>query len=379
MREISALLLVVFLCGSFGIPDCFAQQEQKIDFMRMMRSDINRRYHKSENRMRYRAMWDGNGASNSMQPFLFNDDFRKGIGLTEEQAAQVEFMYSKNGTMGHWYRAKAQTNPELAAIPEEGDRLREGYRDNPYGETLTEAEKQAIIANSEQGSAFYYAETQKDVENLLTPEQLQAVRESELALMGENPILNPSMFWALDLGDEQKEQMEAIKKAMEPEFAQIVEELVDAEDALQELKFDLFAKVGIKFDENGMPVDENGKLLRDDREAMEKKMKRIDEEFSRNVELRDRMEQLNERASGFMKRFKFKMLDVLTDEQLARLERIIADPPSYVKNIRDRMQKSREARDKSDDWRPGPDSWRPGDPIPEEYKQERKAGGFPRT
>ena len=374
MRRFTLILLIVGLSPITALA-------QEFDFMRMMRSDMNRQYHMSQSRLNYWAMWDGNGASTSMQPFVFNDDFRQGIGLTDEQHEQLGFMYSRNGTMGHWYRSKALTNPELAALLEESDRLNASRRDDPYGEKLTAEQKQTIIANHEKTRAIYQTETQKDIENLLTPEQMQAVREYELAMMGESPILNPSMFESLDLTDEQREQMETIKKTLEPVFGQIVEELVKAEDELQQWRFDMFEEIGIKFDENGRPVDENGRSL-DNPEAMRGKMNLMERKFSENVEVRTRMERLSERAKDFMRGFQFEMLDVLTDEQLAKMQRIIDNPPEYVKKVRDRQQAARAERERQENnrWQPGPGSWRPGDPIPAEYLEQRqRRSRFPRA
>jgi Spy/CpxP family protein refolding chaperone len=155
-----------------------------MDFMKMMRSDMNRQYHMSENRIRYWAMWNGNGASTSMQPFVVDDGFKQGLGLSDEQRDQLKFMmFSQNGSMGHWYQPKAKVLPELAALMEEHSRLRELQRDDPYGEKLTGEVKQAIITNLGKSSAIYHSETQKDIENLLTPEQVQAVKEYELAMI----------------------------------------------------------------------------------------------------------------------------------------------------------------------------------------------------
>jgi len=373
MKRFILTLLIVSLSPIFATA-------QEFDFMKAMRSDINRRYHMNENRLRYWAMWDGNGASNSMQPFVFNDDFRQGIGLTDEQHDQLSFMYSRNGTMGHWYRSRALTNPELAALLEESDRFNASRRNDPYGENLTEEDKQAIIANTEKTSTIYRAETQKDVENLLSPEQMQAVREYELAMMGESPILNPSMFESLGLTGDQREQMAAIKKELEPLFGQIVEEFVEAEDELQQLRFDLFDVVGIRFDEDGRLVDENGQSLYDDPEAMKRKGELMEKKLSENIEMRTRMERLSERARGFMQGFKFKMFDVLTDEQMERMAWLIDNPPDYVKNVRNRMQKERAERETQEEskWQPGPHSWQPGDPIPAEYLKTREERRFPR-
>jgi len=376
MRLFLSILLIVSLSPIFAVA-------QELDFMKIMRSDMNRRYHMSENRLSYWARWDGNGVSTSMQPFVFNDDFRQGIGLTDEQHEQLTFMYSKNGTMGHWYRSKAKTNPELAAHLEESDRLMVPLRTNdPYGEKLTLEEKQVIIASLEKSSTIYHAETQKDIENLLSPEQMQAVKEYELAMMGETPILNPSMFESLDLTDDQKKQMAEIKKELEPVFGQIVEELVKAEDELEQWKFDQFESVGIKFDEDGSPVDENGQSLQSNPEAMKKKMELMEKKLSENVEMRTRMEQLSERAKGFMHGFQVNMLDVLTDEQLAKMLRIIDHPAEYVKKVREKIQKERAEREKQETnkWQPGINSWRPGDPVPKEYlNQRQQRSRFPRT
>ena len=374
MRPFILALLIVSVSPIFALA-------QEFDFMKAMRSDMNRRYHMSMNRLNYWAMWDGNGASRSMQPFVFNDEFRQGIGLTNEQHEQLTFMYSKNGTLGHWYRSRALTNPELAALLEESDRLHSSRRDDPYQERLTEETKRAIIANHEKTNAIYRTETQKDVENLLSPKQMQAVREYELAMMREMPILNPSMFECLDLTDDQREQMAVIKKGLEPVFSQIVEEFVKAEDELQMLKFDLFEVVGIKFDENGRIVDENGRSLDDDREAIKEKMELMEKKISENVEMRTRMERLSERARGFMQDFKFNMFDVLTDAQLAKMQRIIDNPKEYVKKVRDRMQKERAEREKQNNqWQPGPGAWKPGDSIVPEYiEQRQQRSRFPRT
>ena len=374
MRHFILTLLIVSVSPIFTAA-------QEFDFMKAMRSDMNRRYHMNENRSQYWAMWDGNGASRSMQPFVFRDEFRQGLGLTDEQHEQLTFMYSKNGTMGHWYRSKAQTNPELAALLEESDRYNATRRDDPYGEKLTEKDIQARLDNLAKSSAIYRAETQKDVENLLTPEQMQAVKEYELAMIGEVPILNPSMFGSLGLTDEQKIQMETLKRELEPDFGKIVEEFVVAEDAIQQWKFDMFEEIGLKFDENGRLVDENGKSLENDPEAAKKKMELMEKKFAENVEMRTRMEKLSERASGFMRGFQFKMLDVLTDEQLLKMQQIIANPPEYVKKVRNKLQTERAERQKQskDNWQPGPNSWQPGDPIPVEYiEQRQQRKNFPR-
>jgi len=372
MRHFLLPLLITMLLPTFALA-------QDIDFMKIMRSQRNREYHKDSNRERYRAVWNGNGAIVSSTPLWRNEEFRQELGLTPEQHDSLDFMYSKDGSMGHWYRAKAQTDPVLAQMLAEHMPLNEEIRKDPYGGNTPPEIERVYREQQRNLTTYYFVESQKDVENTLTLEQMQKVRESELALMSEMPILNPSMFYSLNLTGEQKEQMEEIKKSLEPVFEQIVEELVEAEDALQQLKFDMFEKVGIKFDENGQLVDETGKSLMNDREAMEKKGKEIEDELTKNVEMQAKMKRINERASGFMRDFKFKMYDVLTDEQLIAMQRIIDNPTAHVKKLRDRLQKERAERQK-DNWQPGIHSWQPGDPVPEQYlEQRRQRGNFPRA
>ncbi len=374
MSVLQKICVALSLCLSVNCAVAPMTFAQKTDFMQIMRSEMNRRYHKSENRVRYWAMWEGQGGTTSVGPLMDDAGFRSELGLTEDQYAQIDFMYSKNGSMGHWYRTKALTNPELAAVLAEHQQQVESIRDSddPNGLNMPEEKIQEFIATSEEMTKIYYQETQKDIENLLSPEQMQTVRESELALISEIPILNPSMFQSLDLTAEQKEQMEAIKKELEPEFEKIVEELVHAEDEFQQLKFDLFEQAGMIFDANGQLCDENGKPLRNDPVTMRKKMQAVELELAKHGKIQTKMKGINDKASQFMNGFKLKMLDNLSDEQLEKMRHIIENPTEYVKRIRNEKHRQRVAKEKENEWQPGIDSWHPGDPLPEEYLKKRK-------
>ena len=371
MRHITLTLLIMSLLPTFTLA-------QELDYMKIRRSQKNREYHKDGNREMYRALWNGNGAIVSVIPLWDDEEFQRELDLTPVQREQIDFMFNKNGSMGHWYQTKRLTDPVLDQMLTEHEPLNEEMRKDPYGENTSPEVMRVYLDGLRDLTAYYLAETHKDVENTLTPEQMQKVRESELALMSEIPILNPSMFYSLNLTDKQKEQMEAIKITFEPVFEQIVEELVEMEDAIGMARLDLFEVVGIKYDENGQAVDENGKSLRHDPEAMQKKKSLLEKKMQENTELQARIKRINDRASSFMRDFKFKMYDVLTDEQLIALQRMINNPSPHIKKLRDRLQKERVERQK-DDWQPGVNSWRPGDPIPAEYieqRQQRKR--FPR-
>jgi len=268
MRHITLPSLIsTLLILSVLLPTCALAQN--LDFMKMRRSQKNREYHKDGNREKYRALWNGNGAVVSVIPIWSDEEFLRELDFTPEQREQIDFMFNKGGSMGHWYQTKRLTDPVLDQMLAANEPLNEELRKDPYGETTSPEVMRLYHDQLRALTAYYFAETHKDVENTLTPEQMQKVRESELALMSEMPILNPSMFYSLNLTDEQKEQMEAIKMALEPVFEQIVEELVELEDAIGQARLDLFEVVGIKYDENGRAVDENGTSL--DPEAMQKK------------------------------------------------------------------------------------------------------------
>jgi Ni/Co efflux regulator RcnB len=103
-------------------------------------------------------------------------------------------------------------------------------------------------------------------------------------------------------------------------------------------------------------------------------------------ELFREMDAITETGKGLANQLKFKMFDVLTDEQWKRMIDLIDNPPDYVKKLLAERRKAREAAanqtaNKPGEWMPGPNSWRPGDPVPEQYRQQRneRQGHFPRS
>ena len=76
-------------------------------------------------------------------------------------------------------------------------------------------------------------------------------------------------------------------------------------------------------------------------------------------------------------------MNVLTDEQLEKMQDIMDNPSPFARafgaTIRARREQEAERRrENPDTWFPGPDSWRPGMPVPERFRQERQTGRFPR-
>ena len=181
----------------------------------------------------------------------------------------------------------------------------------------------------------------------LLPEQIQSIQEMQLVAMGEFPFISPGAFEALGLTDDQREELERIKKELEPEF---------------EENLDFFVKNWLKLEE----------------EDCEETMKHL-------------MNEIQTRSREFSTRFRTQMFDVLTDEQWMRLEELIDNPPEharlFIRMIRETFglgaHEENEGSSESDEatgiWMPGPGSWQPGDPIPAEYRQQRNMDRrFPR-
>ena len=74
-----------------------------------------------------------------------------------------------------------------------------------------------------------------------------------------------------------------------------------------------------------------------------------------------------------------RMMNVLTDDQLDRMQEIIDETPASIKRFLAGVKAMREFQEKLPGYVPGPDSWRPGMPLPAQFKEERRTGRFPRS
>ena len=162
-------------------------------------------------------------------------------------------------------------------------------------------------------------------DEVFTPEQMQKMNGMMFVLMGglESPFLNEKSLDVLDLSDEQKEKVAAIRKEMEPEKEKFLGEL--------ETVMKKFVK--------------EGKANLKDLEAAGEKVKDITEKVKKRV------------------------LEILTDEQKAKAAELAAHPPKFLNPT---------ALNMIPDWMPGVGSWKPGDGAPEtEKKERRKRKSFP--
>ena len=283
-------------------------------------------------------------------------------------------------------------------------------------------------------------------DEFLSPEQLQTIQESQLANLGELPVFSPSIFEALDLTDAQREQMEQIKQELEPDFEANLDDWVDGFLAVQKRVDEEYTKELRAWNESSQAQEQdNADILADhflrewepgqelapgevvtagarnesvadeeppilyvvDRAAIEEYSRAMAELYSTrprpedirkrlladDPEFREIWEAMQSKSKTFAAEFKDRMSDVLTVEQRARLQELIANPPEHAlafrKALRERLGlgESEESESvasgavdaESGVWVPGPNSWRPGDPVPSGFRIERNTRSrFPR-
>ena len=321
----------------------------------MQRSQINSP--EIQQRMRDGMMWSMTsmyeGSNLSVMGMLQLDHFREALGVTEEQKQRIQ-----NATfppMDAW-----QNDPEFKPIMDEMIKLREGAPAGPL-ENASEETRRRFSEIQDKIQDLIFKRMTNKVNDNLTPDQRRKIQEYNISTMVYNPIVSPSMFEALDLSDEQKEHLNEIQKEMKPEFEKSIEKWVNVQVKWQEK----FRKA--REDE----LDEKLKGVTDPDE-----MERIMQEpgTTNHTRTPEELQELIEAVGSgraFADKLKFRMFDVLTDEQMERMAQLIDNPPDYIKKMQGRDIHTGDSP--PGEWKPGPDSWKPGDPIPEEYREERRA------
>jgi hypothetical protein len=195
-----------------------------------------------------------------------------------------------------------------------------------------------VIAVSEKVAASMMDARTSALHEYLTPEQWQRINESQLAIMGEIPFIPLCAFGALGLTDEQRQEMERVKKELDPEFEKTLKNWVNG-------TISLISTQGVE-----------------------------DPEFKRIFT------EIRNQGQAFVTQLRTRMFDVLTDEQWFRLQDLVDNPPEHVLAFRRALRELRgesdeveetESAESADVWVPGPNAWRPGMAIPDEYRIQR--------
>ena len=319
----------------------------------IMRSPAMQRIQKNGFKQAFRSFWTGDGTNVMAIGLLQNDDFREGLGVSKEQNQKIQ------GAMESM-QTSFQTDPDFKPIMDEMEVFR---TENPGGllaENVSEETANKFFEMQSRMQGIMLQKIKKAVDENLTPEQIRKVKEFQISAMSEIPIASPSMFEALDLSADQKKQLDNIKKELEPDFEKQVEKMANAQ-ALFMSKY--FEELGDKLDGVTDPEE----------------IKRISEEAAKKVRNADPDgkkigEEVQKDVKEFANKLKFKMFDVLTDEQMERMADLIDNPPDFIKKGLARMRKEMgiDEAEESGEWKPGINSWKPGDPIPKEYLEQRK-------
>ena len=331
----------------------FAQDENEVVISRqdLERTPAMRQLKKETIKQQVRSIWNGDKSNVTVISWLMEDQLHEEIGISGQTVKEAFTFTDMNN------------DPELKPFRDE---LNELLNTPVIGlEGWQEREKRIYELDTEINAVMDKRIINRLDENL-TSDQKKKIKEFQISTMSEYPFVSPSMFEALDLSDDQKEQLAGIKKEMEPEFEKIVDRMAGLHLAFEE-KFQ---------DENAGKLDgvENGS--EELKRILENARKKVRES---NPELQREMDETTESGKALAQNLKFRMFDVLTDEQMERMADLIDNPPDYAKKVLARMRKQfgNDDLQTSSEWKPGPNSWKPGDPIPEEYLQQRQERRFP--
>ena len=359
MQRIYCFVLLLFFAAAV------ASQEFNSDAMlKRFQSERWFLYQEAQERPTYRALWEGKGTWLGARIFLRSGGEEE-LGLSEEQGAKLAFLHKENEIGQEIMQRKFQEqDPVLMQLMQESQTA--APKDDPDLAKATPEQKKSFVEANERFFRFFTDMLDQEVESTLTPEQLAKVRTLNLQLLPEMGLPVPSMFEPLGLSEEQQQQMAAIKEELKPEFEKLLDEVMELrKESLRSM------------------VDTLTQEMKENKpesyEAFSKAMRVSSEQSKKNNEaLQKKYRENAERGRQFATRLKSRLMNVLTDAQLDKMQELIDNMPQFAKKLRSDMKANREALEKSGQWQPGPDSWRPGDGSPAEFKKERSQKAFPR-
>jgi hypothetical protein len=306
-----------------------------------------------------RSIWNGQGAWMPLGIMLRAGGVAE-LGLTEEQRQRLAPIF-RGGDMGAEVGQRLRENPPPEYIQAIEAVKAAQLPNDPDFEHATEEQKNTFREATMWRLSFLAEGLQTLVEETLTPKQMLQVRKLEMQLMPAMGIPFPSMFDPLDLTSEQKEEMNRIADEMKAEFDRLT---------LEEAKLKgerLVATYGLLQGKSFASFEDFMKARQD-----------VHRQFVPSEETRKKYMDLRERGIEFTTLLQGRLMNVLTDEQLDKMQKILDESPAFVKQVLAQSKAGREAQAKAPTYTPCPDSWRPGMPMPVEFKEERKKGNFPR-
>ncbi len=317
-----------------------------------MRSPVARQMHRNFLKHTMRSFWNDEATSQMAIAVLQQDAFREALGVSKEQSQKMLNAMQNIGTT-------IQTNPETKPLFEEILKWHTETPEGPYAETTSEEKQKKLLDLQMKMQDITFKITNDIVNETLTPEQLKKIREFQISTMSRVPLVSPNMFEALDLSDDQKKQLDDIKKEMEPDFEKHLDKFVEVQSKYSEIF------------QNEVDEKLDGVVDPEERYRIHENITKT--VYGSNPEYQREIREVMESGKAFANKLKFRMFDVLTDEQMERMADFIDNPPDYVKNAVADIYQGTENNDSSNgEWKPNLNSWKPGDPIPEEYLEQRK-------
>ena len=160
----------------------------------------------------------------------------------------------------------------------------------------------------------FYAVANATLNDILTPQQKQMMLEAQLVAMDKMPIFSTDIFEALDLSSLQRQEVVRIKEELEPEFERHLEMFVRNRMVLDR-KLDSEHAKGVRDSEGN----------RENTEDIKKRLMEEDQEF------RKIQNEIQTHSKVFSTQFRTRMFNILTDEQLLRLQELIDNPPEHAR------------------------------------------------
>jgi len=328
-----------------------------------------------------RSLWDGRVTSISTEALLHDPAFRAALGVSDEYYQKIQA--SVRNAVGHIsddpeYREAMQDCLDaveaLTGVRGLFGQIIPPDADEKVFNRFTEATQrvESMTWKFAAGTSHRHVAA---FEEALTPELNQKIQEAWLAAMRETSMFSPSLFEALNLTDAQRQQMEQIKKELEPEL---------------EKHLDIYSNNAAKILERVNAAFRQPDVQRAIADiGLNTYMKQLQEE----PEHKRLLEESYASSKAFATLFRTRMLEILNDEQRKRLQELSDNPPPYARLLIQRLRREQWGRHEegekkvenmgtgvgTDIWIPGAGAWQPGDPLPPgAYRQERGTRDFPR-
>ena len=359
---IIAILCFSMLFAIVSAQEPSAEQQQIEKKLRYLVSPMRRLEWEAEKLAGFRSPWNGQG---SWAVFRFMTVYgdKNELGLTDEQKQRFSFHFTEEHLETNLHNELHENpTPEYTQAMEAlKATLLPG---DPYLERATEEQKNAFREAESTLNSFLHAAMQKEIQEILTPEQMLQLRKLEMQLMPALGVPFPAMFDPLDLTDEQKKEMNKITEEMKTEYDKlIIEALVWDSERISSMYEPLRGKSFASQEEFQKACEEARKTWEATvARSSEAQHKKFVEHMKRGIE--------------FTTLLQTRLMNVLTDEQLDKMQTILDETPMFAKKIIATIKIMQAAAKLSPTYVPGPDSWRPGDPVPEQFKEERQRSRF---